>query len=193
MKRASRRFDWMWIGLPALAGGVLFLLVGRNGAAPAEGGPVFYPVILLYNYASIQVAILILLAASLLLMLWIPQALRRLPRYAWNGAALALALLGATLGCWGSLPRALGVDNYVHIDRAEWPDRVYQLGARLGLDGDNYYVLCECSRPGVLCVCGHLREAGAPVFDVRPDLVADAAAGTLAIRVGEQTVWLVQP
>ena len=165
----------MWIGLSALAGGVLFLLVGRGGAAPGAG-PVFYPVSLFYNYASIPVAILTLLAASLLLMLWIPQALRRLPRYAWNGLAMALALVGATLGCWGSLPRAVGVDNYAHLDRATLEGRVYQLGVRVALDGDNYYVLCECSQPGLVCQCRPVREAGAPEFAQRPDLVADAAA-----------------
>ena len=193
MSRPKRRFNWMWIGLPAALVGVLIFTLGRGGSVPGEGRPVFYPLLLLYNYAAIQLAIVILLAASLLLMLWLPQALRRLPRYAYNGLALGLALAGATLACWGSLPRALMVDNYVHLDRADLNGRVYQLGARLALDGDNYYMVCDCAQPGVYCRCHRLPEAGALAFTERPTLVADPAAGTLAIQVGAQTVLVFEP
>ena len=188
-----RRFNWLWIGLPAIVLGVLFILLGRGAGVPRDGAAVFYPAVLLYNYAAIQLAIVTLLAASLLLVLWIPQALRRLPHFARNGLALALALAGAVLACWGSLPRALLVDNYVHLDRAELDGRIYQLGARLALDGDNTYVLCDCAQPGVFCRCRHLREAGAPAFTERPELTADPAAQTLSIRVGEQIVLTVTP
>jgi hypothetical protein len=193
MTRTPRRFDWMWIGLPALLAGGLFFVLGRGGAVPGAGALVFYPAVMLYNYAVIQLAILILLAATLLLVLWIPQAMRRLPRYAWNGLALGLALAGAALACWGSLPRSLSVNSYVHLDRAELAGRVYQLGVRLGLDGDNYYVLCDCARPGLVCRCRHLREAGQPAFTERPVLAADAAAQTLSILIGQQTVLTVRP
>jgi hypothetical protein len=183
----------MWIGLPAVAVGILFYFLGRGAGVPGEAGPVIYPAVMLYNYAAIQLAIVFLLAASLLLVLWIPQALRRLPRFAWNGLALALALVGAALACWGSLPRALLVSNYVHLDRAVLAGRVYQLGARLALDGDNYYVLCDCAQPGVFCRCRRLHQAGEPAFTERPALVADPAAGTLALQVGAQTLVTFEP
>jgi hypothetical protein len=175
-----------------VVGGVFFLM-GRGSGVPADGATVFYPAVLLYNYAAIQLAIVILLAASLLLVLWIPQAIRRLPRFAVNGLALGLALTGAVLACWGSLPRALLVDNYVHLDRAALGGRVYQLGARIALDGDNYYMLCDCAQPGLFCRCRHLREAGLPAFTERPALVADPAAQTLSIRIGAQNVLTVTP
>ncbi len=193
MTRPKRRFSWMWIGLPAVAVGLLFFFLGRGAGAPGEAGTVIYPAVMLYNYAAIQLAIVFLLAASLLLVLWIPQALRRLPRFAWNGLALALALLGAALACWGSLPRALLVSNYVHLDRAVLAGRVYQLGARLALDGDNYYVLCNCAPAGIVCRCRRLHEAGEPAFTERPALVADPAAGTLALQVGAQTLVTFEP
>ena len=193
MSRSKRRFDWMWIGLPAVVLGVLVVYLGRGTGVPSSGGTVFYPAVMLYNYAAIQLAIVILLAASLLLVLWLPQALRRLPRFAWNGLALGLALLGAALACWGSLPRALLVSNYVHLDRAVLDGRVYQLGARVALDGDNYYVLCDCAQPGFLCRCRRLTEAGELAFTERPALVADPAAGTLALQVGAQTVVVLDP
>jgi hypothetical protein len=192
MSRASRHFDWMWVGLPAvLAGGLLFAL-GRGLGTPSASRPVFYPAVMLYNTGAIQLAIVILLAASLLLVLWVPQAARRLPRFAWNGAALGLALVGAALACWGSLPRALLAQNYVHLDRLAQAGRVYQLGARLALDGDNYYVVCDCERLGVVCRCQPLREAGPPEFTERPQLVAEPA-GALAIRVGARTVFSLAP
>jgi hypothetical protein len=193
MKRPRRSFNWMWIGLPAVALGLLFVLLGRGAGVPRDGAAVFYPAVLLYNYAAIQLAIVMLLAASLLLVLWIPQALRRIPRFAGNGLAVGLALAGAVLACWGSLPRALLVDNYVHLNRAALGGRVYQLGARIALDGDDYYVLCDCAQPGVFCRCRHLREAGVPAFTVRPELAADPVAQTLSIRVGEQNVLTVTP
>jgi hypothetical protein len=192
MTRAPRRLDWIWIGLPAALAGVLFFALGRGAGLPSEGRPVFYPGVMLYNYAAIPLAIVMLLAATLLLVLWLPQALRRLPRYAWNGAAVGLALAGAVLACWGSLPRALLVQNYAHLDRARVAGRVYQLGARIALDGDNYYVVCDCERLGVLCRCRALRAAGAPDFAERPTLAAEAD-GSLAIRVGNQTVYTFVP
>jgi hypothetical protein len=191
--RPRRRLDWMWVGLPAAVVGVLIITLGRGAGMPAAGRAVFYPAVMLYNYAAIQFAIVILLAACLLLVLWIPQALRRLPRFAQNGLALGLTLAGAALACWGSLPRALGAETYVHLDRAAWPGRVYQLGVRLGVDGDSYYVLCECPAPGFVCQCEPLRGAGQPEFTERPDLVTDPAAGMISIRVGTQTVWSARP
>jgi hypothetical protein len=146
---------------------------------------------MLYNTGAIQLAIVILLAASLLLVLWIPQAVRRLPRFAWNGAALGLALAGAALACWGSLPRTLLV-QYFHLDRLAQAGRVYQLGARIALDGDNYYVVCVCDRLGAFCRCRPLREAGPPAFTERPRLAA-GPAGTLDIQVGAQTVYSLVP
>ncbi len=183
----------MWLGLPAMLVGALLFLLGRDAGVPRAGATVFYPAVLLYNYAAIQLAIVILLAASLLLMLWIPQAIRRLPRFAWNGLALGLLLAGSVLACWGSLPRALLTDNYLHLNRAVLNGRVYQLGARIALDGDNYYMLCDCARLGFVCQCRALREAGPPEFTERPALVADPAAQTLSIQIGPQTLLTVTP
>lgn len=193
LRPPRRSFSWLSVGLPCLlVGGALFLL-GRAPGVPGNGATVFYPAVLLYNYAAIPLALVILLVSSLLLVLWLPQAVRRSPRFASQGLALGLALAGAVLACWGSLPRALLADSYLHIDRAALGGRVYQLGVRLGLDGDNFYVLCQCSQKGILCRCRHLRPAGVPAFDERPELAADTAGQTLAIRVGEQVVWTGSP
>ncbi len=192
-QRKARAFNWMLLGLPAVLVGGLYFLLARGAGVPGDGQTVFYPAVMLYNYTVIQFAILILLAATLLLMLWIPQAIRRRPRFAWNGLAVGLALAGAVLACWGSLPRALLVSNYVHLDRAEMAGRIYQLGARIAVDGDNYYVLCDCAQPGVVCQCRRLREAGAPAFTARPELLADPAAGTLSIRIGDQNLLTLRP
>ena len=64
MARPTRRFDWMWIGLPAVAAGIGFVVLGRGAGVPGDGARVFYPAVMIYNYAAIQVAILTLLAAS---------------------------------------------------------------------------------------------------------------------------------
>lgn len=179
-----------WCVVPALVLGLAYFALSRGGA-PAQAGPLFYPAVLFYEYTVLPLATTLLLLALLALVLWLPQALRRLPRYKRDGLAAGLLLLAALLSCAGSLPRFF--IHYAHVDTAELNGRLYQLGLRLAADGDNYYVLCACDRRGWLCRCRSLPEAGAPAFTDRPRLVADPATQTLALRVGTQTLATVTP
>lgn len=180
-----------WCAVPALLLGAAYFALSRTGGAPTQAGLVFYPAVVFYAYTVVPLATTILLLALLALVLWVPQALRRLPRFKSNGLAAGLLLLAALLACSGGLPRFF--INYAHIDRAELNGRLYQLGLRLAADGDNYYVLCACDRLGLLCRCRPLPEAGRPAFTDRPALVADPAAQTLTLRVGAQTLVTVKP
>ncbi len=180
-----------WCAVPALLLGGAYFALSRTGGVPAPGAPVFYPAVVFYEYTVLPLATAILLLALLALVLWLPQAVRRLPRFKRNGLAAGLLLLAALLACSGSLPRFF--IRYAHIDRAELNGRLYQLGLRLAPGGDNYYVLCACDRLGLMCQCRPWPEAGQPTFSDRPALVADAATRTLALRVGSQTLATVTP
>src|SRR5438105_4690004 len=91
-------------GVPALLLGVLYALLSRQNLGGLAGGTVFYPALMLYNYSAEALSTVVLLVAIALLGLWLPQALGRRPRFGRNGLAVALALAGATLACWGALP-----------------------------------------------------------------------------------------
>jgi hypothetical protein len=190
-----RRYLWWIFALPALLLAAVLFALSRGGGLPVDGAPgggrVFYPAVMLYNYAAIPVATTILLAVILLAVLWAPQRLRRLPRYQSNGLALALTGLAALLACAGSLPQLFV--NYRHLDRAELGGRVYQLGVRLAADGDHYYVLSACDAAGWLCAPRRLDEAGRAAFEARPRLVADEADRSLSVEVGGQTLVTVRP
>jgi hypothetical protein len=185
--RRSRLRLLLFLGVLALVlGGLLAGLAQR----PMLSGTVFYPLMLLYYSGAGSLATVILLLALTLLTLWIPQLVRRTPRFWLNGLAAGLALVGALLACWGSLPPL--VETYRHIDRAELGGQVYQLGARFAA-ADSAYVLCGCDRWGLFCHCRPLPEAGPVVFDQRPELRADPADGTLAIWTGSRLVASVRP
>ncbi len=171
--------------------GAAYYLAGRRGAVPPEGVPVFYPLVMLYNYTAAPLATTILLVAVTLAALWIPQVLRRMPRYQVNGLAAGLALAGSVLACAGFVPQMLV--SYRHLDRAELNGQVYQLGLRLAIDGDNYFVLCGCGRLGLTCRCRRLVEAQVPDVTEIPQLEADPGSGTLSVRIGAQTVYSGQP
>lgn len=188
---ARRPWRLLVFGAALLAAAAVSYGLGAVSGRAFSGAPVFYPGLLVYNYAATPLAIAILLVALTLVALWIPQALRRAPRYRPNGVAAALALAGSVLACWSAIPTQFVI--YRHVDRVVLNGIAYQLGVRLALDGDNYYSLCRCDERGWVCRCQALTEAGAPDPNVPPELVADAAAGTLSIRVGSRTVYTGSP
>jgi hypothetical protein len=187
MRRLWRERWMLMLAGPALAVAALYAWLGRAWAEPRLDGPTFYPAVMLYQYTAAPLATAVVLLAMVVLALWAPQALRRAPRFQLNGLAVLLALAGSGLACWGSLPGQLV--HYRHVDRAEAAGRVHQLGVRLGLDGNNHFVACDCAPPGLVCQCRSLVEAGPlPELTERPALAVQPD-GTLAIMVGETTVY----
>jgi hypothetical protein len=187
-KRANRTLLLAILGLGC---GALLIALSQRSLLADTPGTVFYPGVMLYNYAAIALATTILLLAAVLLALWIPQAIGRVPGYGRGGAMAAMALVGSVLACMGTLPQV--VVTYRHVDRAVLAGHTYQLGVRYSADGNNAYILCDCDRLGFVCQCRALAEAGKPVFQERPRLVADPASGSLTIMAGQETVYYFTP
>ena len=148
---------------------------------------------MLYNYTAEALSTAILLVAGTLVGLWVPQALGHRPRAGLNGLAVALALAGTTLACWGTLPNVF--TPYLHMDRAALGGHVYQLGVRYAAKAGSVvsnYVYCECDGSGLTCHCHDLPAAGEPV-QAQAQLLADPGAGTLTIQVGSQMVYRFSP
>lgn len=193
MAARLRPYLMLLFAVPALLLGALYAFLSRQNIAPGGDATVFYPAVMLYNYTSEALSTTILLVAVALLGLWIPQALGRRPHAALNGLAVALALAGTALACWGTLPNVLA--PYLHLGRATLGGHVYQLGIRYIARGDSIvstYVYCECDGSGLTCRCHDLPAAGQPV-QARAQLLADPADGTLTIQAGSQTVYRFHP
>ncbi len=179
--------------VPALVLGSLYAVLSQQPVVSGGNATVFYPAVMFYNYTAEALTTAILLVAVTLLALWIPQALGRRPRAAWNGLAVALALAGTTLACWGTLPKVFA--PYLHVGRATLGGHVYQLGIRYSAQSGRVvsnYVYCECDRSGLTCHCHDLPAAGEPVPSP-VQLLADPAGGTLTILAGSQTVYRFHP
>jgi hypothetical protein len=180
----------MWLfAVPALLLGVLYAWLSRQTISGASGATVFYPALMLYNYSAEALSTAVLLVAITLLGLWVPQALGRRPRSGLNGLAVALALTGAALACWGALPGVFA--PYLHVGRATLAGRVYQLGIRYTAS-ESVYVLCACEGSGLACACHDLPAAGQPPV-AQTQLLADPASGTLTIQAGPQLVYRFHP
>ncbi len=190
-KRARRANQTLFLAIMGLGCGALLTVISQRSLLADTTAMVFYPAVMLYNYAAIALATTILLLAAILLAVWIPQALGRAPGYGRGGLAAGMALVGSLLACMGTLPQV--VVTYRHIDRAELAGHIFQLGVRYSADGNSAYILCDCDRFGAVCRCRALTEAGEPVFQERPSLVADPAAGSLTITAGQETVYHFTP
>ena len=189
MKNVSwRQYSMPLLAVPALLLGGLYAVLSRQSVT--GGAAVFYPALVFYNDTVDALSTAILLVAIMLVGLWVPQLLGRRPRYGLNGLAVALALAGSALACWGTLPKFFA--PYLHVSRATLAAHVYQLGIRYTASGDNVYVVCECDSSGLSCVCHDPPAAGQPV-PAKTQLVADPAAGTLTIQAGSQMVYRFQP
>jgi hypothetical protein len=187
-KRANRTLLLAILGLGC---GALLTALSQRSLLADTAESVFYPGVMLYNYAAIALATTILLLAAILLALWIPQVLGRAAGYGRGGLVAGMALVGSVLACMGTLPQV--VVTYRHIDRAELGGHIFQLGVRYSADGNNAYILCDCDRLGLVCRCRALAEAGQPVFEERPRLLADSADGSLTIVAGQETVYHFTP
>ena len=193
MAARLRPYMMLVFAVPAFLLGGLYAVLGRQNIVTGGNATVFYPAVMLYNYTAEALSTAILLVAGTLVGLWVPQALGRRPRAALNGLAVALALTGTALACWGTLPNIF--TPYLHMDRTTLAGHVYQLGVRYGAQNGavaGIYVYCECDGSGLACQCHDLPAAGEPVA-AKTQLVADPAAGTLTIQVGSQTVYRFQP
>lgn len=190
MPSRLRPFLMLVFAVPALLLGALYAVLSQKVVAAGGGATVFYPAVMLYNYTAETLSTAILLVAVALLGLWVPQALRRRPRYGLNGLAVVLALAGTALACWGTLPQVFR--PYLHVGRAVMAGHVYQLGIRYVASGESAYVLCACDGSGLTCVCHDLAAAGKPVA-AQTQLLADPATGTLTIQAGQQMVYRFHP
>jgi hypothetical protein len=193
MAARVRPYMMLVFAVPAFLLGGLYAVLGRQYIVSGGDATVFYPAVMLYNYTAEALSTAILLVAGTLAALWIPQALGHRPRAGLNGLAVALALTGTTLACWGTLPNVFA--PYLHMGRATLGGHVYQLGVRYAAKNGSVagnYVFCGCDGSGLFCQCHDLPAAGEPV-PARAQLVADPNAGTLTIQVGSQTVYRFQP
>jgi len=188
-----RPYMMLWFAVPALLLGGLYAFLSQHNSVSGGESTVFYPAVLFYNYTAEALSTGILLVAGILVGLWVPQALGRRPRAALNGVAVALALAGTALACWGSLPQVFA--PYLHLDRAALNGHVYQLGIRYFAQNGavvSAYVVCECDPSGLICHCHDLPAAGTPA-QAATHLLANAADGSLSIQAGTDTVYSFHP
>jgi len=193
MAARLRPYRMLLFAVPALLLGGLYAVLGRQNIVSGGDSTVFYPAVMLYNYTAEALSTVILLVAGTLVGLWVPQALGHRPRAALNGLAVALALTGTALACWGTLPNVF--TPYLHMARATLGGHVYQLGVRYAAQHGSVagsYVVCECDGAGLACQCHDLPAAGEPV-QAQTQLLADPATNTLTIQVGSQAVYRFQP
>ena len=192
MRARLRPYMMLVFAVPALLLGGLYAILGWQTVGSGGDTTVFYPAVMLYNHTAEALSTAILLVAGTLVGLWVPQALGRRPRAGLNGAAVALALTGSALACWGTLPSVF--TPYIHLSRATLGEHVYQLGVRYAAKNNSVvsnYVYCECDSSGLACQCHDLPAAGEPA-QAPAQLLADPS-GTLTIQVGSQTVYQFKP
>jgi hypothetical protein len=193
MSARLRPYLMLWFAVPALLLGGLYAFLSQQNIVSGGDTPVFYPALMFYNYTAEALSTGILLVAGTLVGLWVPQALGRRPRAALNGLAVALALAGTALACWGTLPQVFA--PYLHLDRAALGGHVYQLGVRYFESSGvlvSQYVLCACDGSGLTCHCHALPAAGTPA-QAQTHLLANPADGSLTIQVGTETVYSFHP
>ncbi len=183
----------MWLlALPAAGLGAFFAWLSQRPVVGVTGAPVYYPLVMLYHGGANAISVSLVLLAVGVAGFWVPQALGRRPRWLGNGVAALLALGGGVLACWGSLPQL--VAPYRHLDRAELNGITYQLGLRTEAVAEQFwFVLCTCDTSGLNCVCRDLVETGPEAITAIPQLVPNPETGTLAVLVGEQTVFEYAP
>jgi hypothetical protein len=183
----------LFFAVPALLLGGVYAYLSQHRFGSGGDTTVFYPAVLFYNDTAEALSTGILLVARTLLGLWVPQALGRRPSARLNGLAVALALAGTALACWGTVPKVFA--PYLHLDRTALAGHVYQLGVRYFAKDDSVqsaYVVCQCDSSGLTCTCHDLPAAGTPA-PAQAHLVPNAADGSLSIQVGSQNVYTFQP
>jgi hypothetical protein len=181
-----------WLALPAVGLAALYAWLGTLPVVPADGAAVFYPALILYHFTATAFATGVALVAMLVFGLWLPMALGRRPRWLVAALAVLLALGASGLACWGALPQTF--TPYRHVDRETYNGQVYQLGLRAVLaDSEYHYVLCTCDGSGLFCHCRDLTATTAEAVTALPELVVDAAANRMAVKVGETTVYEFTP
>ena len=180
--------------MSAVLAGVYFYIL-LSGYLPEDGRPVIYGLIILFNYSAAAISIGLLMVFIVIVFMWIPEAIKRLPRWRLNAFAAGLSLAATLIACVSSLP--VGGLKYVHVADATLNGRIFHLGARLAAPPvPSYYVLCQCDATGQFCQCRTLTDLGEIKFEeisVRPTLVADAATNTLAVMDGAKTLFTTTP
>ncbi len=190
-RSSSPRPLW-WLAVPALLLAALYAWLSGRPVVPPDGGPVFYPALVIYNFTATALATALALVAMLVFGMWLPQALGRQPRAWVSGGAVLLALAASALSCWGTLPQTF--TPYRHLDRVTQGGHVYQLGLRAVLAENEYvYVLCTCDPSGLNCVCHDLVATTAEAVTAPPKLSFDLVTNRFTVQVGETTVYEFTP
>src|SRR5690348_414400 len=99
--RSSSSSMFWWMAGVSLVVAALYAWLSTQPAVPPDGGPVFYPALILYTATASAVAITVLLVAVLVLGFWLPLALARKRQALVSSLAVILALAASGLACWG--------------------------------------------------------------------------------------------
>lgn len=190
-RSSSPRALW-WLAVPALLVAALYAWLSGRPVVPPDGGPVFYPALVLYSFTATALATALALVAVMALGMWLPMALGRRPKFLVSGLAVLLALGASALACWSALPQTFA--PYRHLDRVTYNGLVYQLGLRGELaDNTFHYVLCTCDAGGLTCRCRDLVATTAEAVTAPPALRVDAATGRFSVQVGETILYEFAP
>lgn len=142
---------WLSLGSLLMAGGLA--LAKHFGEGPSQlvsGGHirVFYVAVLAYNYGTIPVTALTLLAWLLLTVVGIGR-LRQRTGWKTALAAVSVATFALLWAGWSTLPKFFA--NYQHLTSTTFGADDYHLGVRMALDGDDYFVVSKCPHGGLSC------------------------------------------
>lgn len=168
------------------------VLTGLLQPAPMDGERLWYGPTLVYHYAAAPLSALCGLMLMGLAVMWLVAVRARSVNRGILTLAFVFSLITSGLMCWSSLP--VFATSYRHIASASLARQVYQLGVLFPPNpAESYYVVSECDSFGLVCTAHYLYAAGQPNFTELPQWVADPAAHTLTLRVGEQTIYTYHP
>lgn len=151
----------------------------------------FYWACIFNEYLAPLLTGIVLLSTVVLLWVWTMQLARRIQRWPIK-AAVGLSFLAASLLTLvlvaASLMGQLLV-GYTHLSSAESDRYTYRLGVRTAMDGDNFYVVCQCGRLGLCCDCRGVASASDPYETwASAKLERDALSNSIHIKVGERII-----
>jgi hypothetical protein len=194
MQRLSRIHWALWVAIAFLAFDTLLLVADRlydfNTIPLNEQGQIPYWIVLFHSYANLPLAVCIGVVFLYVLARWVirrrAETDERQSRINWQRLfAAGLLLLAAIIAGMNGAPYLF--INYRHLDNATFNGRVYNLGLREAMDGDNACVLCACDGIGFLCQCQYVRlfsNAEAAQFE-QARLEIEPATGALLVLTGD--------
>ncbi|MEG3988844.1 hypothetical protein QUA13_17120 [Microcoleus sp. S28C3] len=197
--------NWtMLLGIGALVLAVSISISGFLGQEPAnlQGDlksdvpidkiAVFYWAVLFYNHAGIPLTGIILLLVLILMVVPLCEPTQK-TKSSTTWATIGLSVLALAIAV-SSVFSQLFV-NYEHLTSAEFDDYRYNLGLRIAMDNDNFYVIGKCDRFGIRCDCyavsplDYLEDADYYNKTSRtPSLERDAKTKIIYIKTKSRTI-----